>query len=194
MNMLRSHKLVTVSNALSLLRLFLAPVVVVSLIYQHWMTAFLLFVVASITDLLDGYFARRLKEQTVLGHYLDPIADKVLLISSFSAVTYIHFSSLALPVWFFVMVLVRELVILGGGVFILLSGKQIKMEPSVLGKVTTASYMGLIMWIFVCRFIGWFPCKTFFVVVCIVATLSCVSLFHYCVRAFWAMKSLHIRS
>jgi len=194
MNIRRSHKLVTVSNALSFLRLFLAPVVVAALIYQHWMAAFLLFVVASITDLLDGYFARRLHEQTVLGHYLDPIADKVLLLSSFSALTYIHFASLALPVWFLVMVLMREVVIVGGGVLILLSGKQIKMEPSLLGKVTTASYMALIMWIFVCRFLGWLPCKTFFAVVCIVAALSCVSLFHYCTRAFWAIKLLHTRS
>ena len=66
-----------------------------------------------------------------------------------------------------------------------------KLEPSLLGKITTASYMALIMWIFICRFAGWLPCKTFSVAIWAVAAIAGASLIHYCARAVLALRSMH---
>ena len=78
----------TFSNGLTLVRLVCAPVVVVSLYYAYWLTAFVVFMFAAGTDLLDGYIARAWNEQTHLGAFFDPIADKFLLISSFGALVF----------------------------------------------------------------------------------------------------------
>jgi len=179
----RGTQWVTISNALSLLRLVLAPVVVWFLLDQQWVAAFMIFLVASVTDLLDGYLARRFKEQTIVGQYLDPLADKVLLLSSFAALTYVHCATIALPWWFLLVVAVRELIIVAGGAVLVMYYPTSTVEPSFLGKLTTASYMFLIVWIFVCYFAGWLPCKTFLAVVTGVTSISLFSLFHYCYRS-----------
>ncbi|MEA3470793.1 MAG: CDP-alcohol phosphatidyltransferase family protein, partial [Thermodesulfobacteriota bacterium] len=71
-----------IPNLLTLLRIMLVPVIVIMLMRESFLWALILFVVAGITDGLDGFLARVLKQQTALGSYLDPLADKALIVTS----------------------------------------------------------------------------------------------------------------
>ena len=79
-----------IPNLLTLLRIILSPVIVILLIQGSFFKALIVFIVAGITDALDGFLARVLHQQTVLGAYLDPIADKALLASSFVTLSVLH--------------------------------------------------------------------------------------------------------
>ncbi len=76
---MKFSQLLTAPNQLTLLRMLFLPFIVMALADQHYSTALILFVLAGLSDGLDGLLARRLHQQTVLGQYLDPIADKLLL-------------------------------------------------------------------------------------------------------------------
>lgn len=124
----------TIPNQLTLLRMVLVPVFVTLLIYQLWVPALLVFVVASATDALDGYLARRLNQKSALGAVIDPLADKVMMVSS-----YVVLSEQGLiPPWLTVMVVSRDVLLVGGVVFLkLFSSADIRIEPIVEGKLTT---------------------------------------------------------
>lgn len=184
MNTPLSLRWLTVSNVLSLARLGVVPFIIYSLVMHQWHKAFVLFALASVSDLLDGYLARLLQEQTVLGQYLDPLADKVLLLSCFCTFTYVQMETVPLPLWFIVLALIREAIIVCGGICMVLAGKGECTAPTFLGKLTTASYMGLIGWMFVCHFAGWLPCKSFYGAVIFVAGLAAASLAQYCLRGW----------
>jgi cardiolipin synthase len=181
------HRWMTISNVLSVLRVLITPVIVYTLLMHYWHVSFWLFVIASVTDLLDGYFARVLHEQTILGHYLDPLADKILLLSCFCTFAYVQLSTVPLPVWFIVLALLREAIIVAGGVVLVFQRKGHSTAPTLLGKVTTASYMILILWMFLCYFAGWVPCKSFYGGVIVCAVCAALSLVQYCMRG---VKSL----
>lgn len=178
----------TLSNMLTCLRLFCVPFIVKHILYHQIAEAFLLFIIASVSDLLDGYAARRFGQETVIGSYLDPIADKALLVSCFYTLVKLPFSQLLLPRWFVILVVVREVIIVCGAIVILLVRKQAKIEPLSSGKVTTASYMLLIGWIFLCYFCAWVPLKTFYFILGGVAAISMYSLCEYTVRAYRLLR------
>jgi cardiolipin synthase len=182
MNAHSDQRWMTLSNLLSVLRVAITPVVVYTLLKHRWHVSFWLFFAASLTDLLDGYLARILHEQTVLGHYLDPIADKILLLSCFCTFAYVQLSTVPLPLWFIVLALLRECIIVCGGIILVARGKGDATAPTLLGKITTASYMMLILWMFLCYFAGWVPCKTFYGAVVVCALCAGLSLLQYCAR------------
>jgi cardiolipin synthase len=91
------------------------------------------FAVASITDGLDGYIARVYDLKTRLGSFLDPLADKLLLLTS-----YILLGILGhLPIWLTYVVVARDMVILSGIIYLYLTNKQLEFSPTILGKITT---------------------------------------------------------
>ncbi len=92
------------------MRIFLVPVLVIFLIQGSFLNAFIVFIVAGITDALDGFLARILNQKTVLGAYLDPLADKALLISTFVTLSILGI----IPAWLTVIVVSRDFVILLG--------------------------------------------------------------------------------
>jgi cardiolipin synthase len=172
----------TISNVLSVLRILVTPVIVYTLLMHFWHVSFWLFIAASCTDLLDGYFARVFHEQTVLGQYLDPLADKILLVSCFCTFAYVQLGMIPLPVWFIALVLFREAIIICGGIVLVVQRQGHTTAPTFLGKVTTASYMVLILWMFLCHFAGWAPSKSFYSGVVVCALFAALSLVQYCVR------------
>ncbi len=174
---------VTISNLLTIARLVLAPVVVASLYCQQWLLAFVVFVVAATTDLLDGYLARALNQQTHLGTLLDPIADKVLLVASFGALAFFRSPFFHIPCWFFALVLCREALILLGSIVLLHFYRSAHVQPMIWGKLTTLSQVLFVIWIFVCYFAGWKPQRTDSVLLIILALFSCISLVQYVRRA-----------
>lgn len=124
---------INVANALTLLRLLLAPFVIQAILDGRHTLALALFAVAAFTDLLDGALARRLRLSTQTGAYLDPIADKCLLSGVFVALAAAH----TVPWWLVILIFARDLYILCG-VMILMIWKRIrKFPPSVWGKVAT---------------------------------------------------------
>jgi cardiolipin synthase len=121
-------------NGLTLLRLFLTPVIVVLLLQGEFFWALVVFTLAGITDGLDGFFARSLKERTPLGAALDPLADKLLLSSSVLTLAFLE----RLPFWLVAIVVGRDLVlILGAGLLLVTTGRP-GYSPSIIGKLTTA--------------------------------------------------------
>lgn len=122
-----------VPNALTLLRILLVPAFLIAVIEDAPLLAFALFAVAGLTDLLDGFLARRLKQKTVLGQYLDPLADKLLMTAAFVSLAARGY----LPAWLAVLVVSKDvLVVLGLGV-LYFTGHRALAEPSLLGKITT---------------------------------------------------------
>jgi len=123
-----------IPNFLSLLRIILVPVFVIFLIQSEYDKALITFMVAGLTDALDGTLARLLNCQTILGAYLDPIADKLLLVTSF--VTLAIYS--IIPGWLAVLVISRDFIILLGIAILALMSVAYEIKPAVVGKITTA--------------------------------------------------------
>lgn len=131
----------TVANQLTLLRMGLAPLLVILVLSGEMRWALAVFVVAGITDLLDGLIARMGHQQTTLGAMLDPVADKVLLTSTFVALTWSSGLHVSIPVWLTVTTLSRDAIILTGVAIVNLTMGRRVFYPSLLGKLTTASQL-----------------------------------------------------
>jgi len=125
---------VTVPNLLTLLRLFSVPFLITALIYKRVGLAIAIFIMASVTDVLDGYIARRFKQKSYLGTLLDPLADKVLLDGSFITMAFMGYT----PPWLAVTVVSRDLLLMGGVVLAaIFFGGVVEVKPTLLGKATT---------------------------------------------------------
>ncbi len=123
-----------IPNFLSLLRIILVPVFVIFLIQSEYDKALITFVIAGLTDALDGTLARLLKCQTTLGAYLDPIADKLLLVTSFITLSIFGL----IPGWLAVIVISRDFIILLGIAILTLMSINYEIKPAVVSKLTTA--------------------------------------------------------
>ncbi|MDO8446379.1 MAG: CDP-alcohol phosphatidyltransferase family protein [Deltaproteobacteria bacterium] len=122
-----------IPNLLTLFRILLVPLFVIFLIYGHTFYALLTFVLAGITDALDGLIARVFNQKTLLGAYLDPIADKLLLSASYIMLAVIG----VLPAWLTVLVLSRDIFILIGIAVLFANHRPLEIKPTILGKVST---------------------------------------------------------
>jgi len=121
-------------NTLTLIRILTVPIFLECLAYQLYLEALVVFAIGGITDFLDGLTARWLNQQTALGAYLDPAADKLLVISSFIMLGLID----GIPMWLTVVVVVRDvLIIVGYGAIYLLVEEKMVVRPSWIGKWST---------------------------------------------------------
>ena len=170
---------ITVSTYFTFLRIILTPVIVVAMVYGSWGVAFSCFVIASVSDMLDGFLARYLNQKTFLGACLDPLADKLLLISVFSTLVFTHILPFGIPLWFVGLVLFRELLIVLGFLYIYTQKHPVEVSPSFLGKVTTALQMHFIGWLFLCYFFGWLPTKTYYLFFSLIIFIVIFSLIDY---------------
>lgn len=133
----------TLPNLLTLSRLLLAPVVAWRLLEHDVEGAFWLFVIAAITDLLDGNLARWLNQRSVLGAWLDPIADKVMLLTTLSMLALTGL----LPMWMLAVVVVRDVIILAGAeAYRRLTGR-LDVRPTWSGKIATFLEFVLVSWV-----------------------------------------------
>ena len=122
-----------IPNILSLLRIVLVPVVVILLMDGSYLKALIVFAISGLTDGLDGFLARILKQQTKLGAYLDPIADKALLTSSFLTLAIMGI----LPGWLTVIVISRDCIILIGIAVLSIMSVSVEIHPAFISKITT---------------------------------------------------------
>jgi cardiolipin synthase (CMP-forming) len=127
----------TLANQLTFLRMGLAPLLVLLLLAHEPAWALVTFVVAALTDALDGLIARRSRQQTALGAMLDPVADKVLMASSYVSLTWAPGLTCAIPVWLTVVLLFRDVVIVITVAIVNLMAERRIFYPSPIGKVST---------------------------------------------------------
>ncbi len=148
----------TTANKITIVRILLIPVFVLLGVYYGesvregspqpalWLSAILVFIAASVTDGLDGYIARRYNQRSRLGAFLDPIADKGLLLAALLTLTFsdwgYHF-----PLWFPVLVITRDVVIVAGSFGLHQLNGDVHVRPSWVGKVATFFQMVAIGWV-----------------------------------------------
>jgi cardiolipin synthase len=128
-----ASRVLTVPNQLTFLRLGFLPFFIVLIFYEQYAWALLILVLAALTDGMDGLLARSLNQKTALGAYLDPIADKLLLSSSFVALALEG----KIPRWLTILVLGRDVLILTTALVIMLVSGYRQFTPSIFGKIAT---------------------------------------------------------
>ena len=132
----------TLANQLTLLRIVLVPAFVVLMVYDYPGWALVVFSIAGLTDLLDGVIARRTGQRTSLGMWLDPMADKLLLVTTFIVLTLPAMPLMnRLPIWLTVCVISRDIVILGVVAIVNLAVGPRTFRPSIWGKGATACFI-----------------------------------------------------
>ncbi len=169
----------TFPTILTCIRIILVPYIIASMLLHLWGLAFLFFFVAAITDCLDGNLARLLHEKTFLGACLDPIADKLLLISFFFTLVFLETPLFPVPLWFVLLVLLKESIVIFGAAFILLSGRHLDVRPTALGKATTVIQMLFIIWLFACYYFHWMPVKTYYMMLALMLLMVILSFVQY---------------
>jgi cardiolipin synthase (CMP-forming) len=132
----------TAANQLTITRMLLIPAFVILLLYEHRGWALLTFFAAAITDMLDGLIARLTGQKTTLGAWLDPMADKLLLVTMFVMLT-LPGLGLAnrLPLWFTVLVISRDIAIVLTVAVVNLAVGRRTFKPSIFGKIATGTYV-----------------------------------------------------
>ncbi len=176
---LQDKRWLNISNVFTLIRILLSPVIVWQMSRRNWNFAFGLFVVGAVTDLLDGYLARLFNTQTNLGRMLDPIADKIFLVSSFFSLSFVSTPSFQIPAWFVYLLLFREFVLLFGCALLFVLKIKFEVQPILWGKLTTLFQFIFIVWIFSCYFFHWIPLKTYSIILILLAVYSIFSLLQY---------------
>ncbi len=124
---------INLPNSLTVLRILLVPVFVGLLLYGHYDSALITLLIAALTDTLDGMVARLTDQRTRLGEYLDPLADKLLLMSAIITLSVLDF----IPIWAVIVVVSRDAILLAGTLVANLTETDIDISPTALGKGTT---------------------------------------------------------
>ena len=145
----------TTANKVTILRMLLIPFFVVEVLYyvrtgneNYRLAAILCFAVAAILDGVDGYIARRYNQWSELGTILDPLADKLLLVSGVVLLSFDHAPYLGqIPLWLTGTIIGRDILILVGLVVIHFTVGKVKVRPHLAGKVATVLQMTTVLWV-----------------------------------------------
>lgn len=170
-------KSLNVPNALTTARVALIPVFITAVLYNRYDYALYLFALAALTDLFDGLLARLSGQRTPLGEFLDPLADKFILITSFVLFSYHGW----IPLWLTITVVSRDIIVVVGWMLLYLLSHVRRVEPSVLGKLSIASEFVLISYVLLGLNFG-LSDGLLSVLIRLTATLTVLSAFHYLYR------------
>lgn len=174
-----TEKRITIPTLFTLSRIMMMPIIIGSMVIGWWGYAFFFFVFACLTDVIDGLLARLLNEKTFLGACLDPIADKLLLVSCFFTLAFVSTPLLLIPRWFVFFVVSKEMIQIAGALFIYGVRGHLNVQPTLLGKTTTCIQMFFIMWLFACYFFYWMPMKTYYTMLSIMMLFISASFIQY---------------
>lgn len=173
-----SQARLTIPNLITLLRILLTPLFIICLIQKRYPQALGVFLLAGITDMADGLVARLWQQRSPLGTYLDPLADKLLLSSSFVTLSIYYL----IPPWLTVVVISRDLVLILGVVVFKLANFPLLIRPTLAGKLSAALQMGTVLLVLVGK--SWVLPPAFLGVWCwSTAGLTTLSGIHYVLRA-----------
>lgn len=168
-----------IPNSITILRIILTPILVIVLTKGLGRWALLIFTVAGLTDALDGFLARAWGQRTVLGSYLDPLADKFLLTTSFISLSYYG----KIPLWMTLIALSRDLILVLGSLAIYGLTKNLKVKPTVWSKITTCLQLGVIFQAFA-GYLWSVPSWLFSLTLGLTAFFTLFSGMHYIFRGF----------
>jgi cardiolipin synthase len=174
----------TVPNIITLGRFVAIPVIVYAIASGWWALAFVIFALAGISDGVDGYIARQYRQDSVVGRFLDPLADKSLTIAVYSAFAYFGL----LPVWLLLLIVARDVAILAGAAFLAARGKAGVIRPLPVSKLNTVVLIVLAGWVLASRAFGWSGDGVTTFLVTTVCLLTAVS-----AAAYGRMIFTHIR-
>ncbi len=121
-----------IPNTLTIGRIVIIPVFLTAIIYKRYDYAFYLFIIAAITDMFDGLFARLKDQRTSLGMFLDPLADKFLIVTSIIILSVYGW----IPKWLAITVISKDIIVVIGWFLVYLVSGTAKVEPSLLGRAT----------------------------------------------------------
>ena len=172
-------------NQLTFLRLCMVPFLVLAILDGHYRTAFALFVVAGISDGLDGLLARWLEQRTTLGQYLDPVADKLLLSTLFLVLHHVGLISRRVTV----LVFARDLGILVIGAVLFAAVGLRNYRPSIFGKANTFAQIVALVGVLLAQFEPWAAVRVVRDGALVaVMGLTCLSAFDYAWRIAWRLS------
>ncbi|MBI4684974.1 MAG: CDP-alcohol phosphatidyltransferase family protein [Nitrospirae bacterium] len=170
-------RVLNLPNTLTIMRIVIIPVFITAIIYKRYDYALYLFIVAALTDTLDGLIARLTNQKTAIGTFLDPLADKFLLVTSF-----IFFSMNGwLPKWLTITVISRDVIVIIGWVIIYLITNTSSVEPTVTGKAAIAMQLLLLCYVLLAINIAAIP-DIRAILIWITAAITIFSGLHYIYR------------
>ncbi|OGX13548.1 MAG: hypothetical protein A2351_01590 [Omnitrophica bacterium RIFOXYB12_FULL_50_7] len=143
----------SIPNYLTLFRILLTPIFFITLVSYTpekeglRLVALAIFVIAALTDALDGLLARFLKQRTALGQMLDPLADKILLVSAYIGILFVSALHFRPPLWITITIIFRDLILLIGFFTLHFAAVKIEVLPNIWGKLTTVCQMLLLCFI-----------------------------------------------
>jgi cardiolipin synthase len=177
------ERVLNLPNFLTILRILAIPIFVTTIIYHEFMAAMIVFIAAAITDALDGLIARMTKQQTDLGRFLDPLADKILLTTSFVLFAFYGW----IPIWLAIIVITRDVIVVVGWFVIYLLRDITLTNPSFLGKSAIALQLIFIAYVIIqINFKAMYPAllPDSIMLILVTACFTVLSGLHYIYKGF----------
>lgn len=175
-----------VPNLISLARLGAVPVVIWCVLAGENIVAFWVFLAAGLSDAIDGMIAKRLNVTSQFGAWLDPLADKALLVGTYVALALRD----ALPMWLVILVVFRDALIIGGALTVQALTQRFHVEPMMISKVNTAAQIALVTLVLAKLALGFDDHDVSQVLIWVVAVTTVLSGFAYLVH--WGRKLPHV--
>ncbi|ABD87881.1 CDP-alcohol phosphatidyltransferase [Rhodopseudomonas palustris BisB18] len=172
------NRRVSIPNIITLGRILLVPVIVWAIASNQMEIAFALFIVAGVSDAVDGFLAKRFNMASELGALLDPLADKALLVSIYVALGI----ESAIPRWLVILVVSRDIMIVGAVIVSWVFGKPIPMKPLMVSKLNTVAQVGFAALILAALGFGFSPQPYDLILMGTVAVLTLLSVSFYLVE------------
>lgn len=176
---------ITIPNLISIFRLVLVPVAIDAIVGGRMDVAFWVFLIAGVSDGIDGFIARAFDQKSELGSYLDPLADKLLLVSIYVTLAVVG----TIPTWLAIMVLSRDVLIVGGIVLTWGLGRRLPIQPIMVSKANTTAQIGFAALVLASRAFRFDPGGLWTLGVMLVCGLTFVSGIAYLVDWLRAMSS-----
>ncbi|MGN6549015.1 MAG: CDP-alcohol phosphatidyltransferase family protein [Pararhizobium sp.] len=176
----------TLPNLITIARFLMVPAVIYALMNSQWRLAFAVFVLAGVSDGIDGYIARHFNQGSKLGAYLDPVADKLLLVTVFVTLAVMN----VLPSWLVLVVVSRDVLIVAAVLVASVIGHPIAMRPLLVSKVNTAFQILLVVVALFAKAFGVDLTTVQFVLILSVAALTILSAGAYLVTWLRHMAGL----
>jgi len=176
-----------VPNLISLARLLSVPVAVWLILAGHLSFAFWLFVAAGVSDALDGFIAKRYAARSTLGGYLDPLADKALLVSVYVTLGYEG----AVQIWLVILIVFRDILIIGGALLYQTLTQALRMEPLLISKINTLAQILLAALLLARPGLGLEDSAAIEILVHVVAATTLLSGAAYVVK--WGMRAARLK-
>jgi cardiolipin synthase len=161
----------TIPNAISLARLAMLPFIVAAVLQGAWMTGLILFLIAGLSDGVDGFIARYFHQSSRLGAYLDPLSDKALTIAVFWAFA----AAGIVPVWLLVLIVARDIAIVAGAAVLTVRGAASTIRALPISKINTAVLIVLAGWLLAANAFQWSIPTVNYVLIALVVSLTAVS-------------------